>query len=202
MKENPTNKWGMLGAIGAGIVASACCTVPVALVSAGIGGSFIASFRAMEPYRPFFVVVAVTALALVALKEYRRSKEVDCDCEEEDAMSETRRRTILGAGFVVTLLLISSPWLLRGAMGEENSSTENLSGLSQVVLTVDGMTCELCDVTVAKALESLDGVEEAIVTFEPPQAIVRFNSSVVGISDMERVTADIGYPAKLKTGSL
>lgn len=202
MKENPTNKWGMLGAIGAGIVASACCTVPVVLVSAGIGGSFIASFRAMEPYRPFFVVVAVTALALVALKEYRRSKEVDCDCEEEDAMSETRRRTILGAGFVVTLLLISSPWLLRGAMGEENSSTENLSGLSQVVLTVDGMTCELCDVTVAKALESLDGVEEAIVTFEPPQAIVRFNSSVVGISDMERVTADIGYPAKLKTGSL
>lgn len=202
MKENPTNKWGMLGAIGAGIVASACCTVPVALVSAGIGGSFIASFRAMEPYRPFFVVVAVTALALVAVKEYRRSKEVDCDCEEEDAMSETRRRTILGAGFVVTLLLISSPWLLRGAMGEENSSTENLSGLSQVVLTVDGMTCELCDVTVAKALESLDGVEEAIVTFEPPQAIVRFNSSVVGISEMERVTADIGYPAKIKTGSL
>ena len=191
----------MLGALGAGIAASACCTIPVALVSAGIGGSFVASFRAMEPYRPFFIGVAVVAMGLVALKEFKRSKTVECDCEE-DRMNEKKRRTILGAGMLVTLLLIASPWILRDALGNVDVSETDFAGLSQVVLTVEGMTCELCDVTVATALTNLDGVEEAIVTFEPPQAIVRFDSKLVTTADMERVTTEVGYPAKLTTGEL
>lgn len=43
--------WSMGAALGAGVAASACCTIPLALVSLGIGGAWIGSLTALEPYR-------------------------------------------------------------------------------------------------------------------------------------------------------
>ena len=74
--------------------------------------------------------------------------------------------------------------------------------MQQVVLVVEGMTCQLCDVTVATALTNLEGVDQAIVTFEPPEAIVRFDPKKVSLADMEKATRDVGYPAKLKNETL
>lgn len=201
MNEETKKDWGMMGAIGAGVAASACCTIPLALVTLGIGGSLVGTFTAMEPYRPFFIGVAVLVLGYVGLREVKRARRPDCDCEE--GMSNMKRRSLLGLGFVITALLIASPWIIRASSANEAIvEAARFSGLHQIVLEVEGMTCQLCDVTVSRALTNLDGVEEALVTFEPPEAVVRFDPVRVSIKDMEVATSEIGYPATLKQGAL
>ncbi len=191
----------MVGAIGAGVAASACCTIPLALVTLGVGGSLVGTFTAMEPYRPFFIGIAVLALGYVAFREIQRSRLPDCECE--GGLSNRARRSLLATGFVITVALIASPWIIRETVAVDSASaTPEFTGLHQVVLEVEGMTCQLCDVTVSRALTNLDGVDEALVTFEPPEAIVRFDPRRVSIRDMEIATAAVGYPARLKQGAL
>jgi len=50
---------GILGAV----VASACCVVPLVLVTLGIGGAWVGNLAALEPYKPYFLGVTVLLLA-------------------------------------------------------------------------------------------------------------------------------------------
>lgn len=43
---------------------------------------------------------------------------------------------------------------------------------------VTGMTCQHCVMKVKKALESIEGVESASVTLEPPQAVVKMTGEI------------------------
>ncbi|MEQ9104961.1 MAG: heavy metal-associated domain-containing protein [Rhodothermales bacterium] len=196
MKKN----WNLFGALGAGLAASACCTIPLILVSVGVGGGLVGMFTAMEPFRPLFVAVAVVALYLVVRREIARSRQVDCDCDDQ-RLSDRARRSLIVAGIVITLGLVASPWLIRPMLDAKTATAPDFASEQQVTLTVSGMTCELCDITVARALLGLEGVTEAIVTFEPPQAVVRFNPSLVSVADMERITREIGYPASVKSAT-
>ena len=201
MREQNQSNWSMMGAVGAAVGASACCTIPLALVTLGVGGSWVATFTAMEVYRPYFIAVAVVALGYAAYREYRRSRLPACECEGE--LSSRSRRSLLAVGVLVTAGLIASPWIIRSTVAyDEIAAAAELEGMHQVVFEVEGMTCELCDITVSRALTNLDGVEEALVTFEPPQAIVRFDPKRVSIKDMEIATSNAGYPARLKKGAL
>ncbi len=192
MKKN----WNLFGALGAGIAASACCTIPLILVSAGVGGGLVGTFTAMEPFRPFFAVIAVVAIGAVIRSEMKRSRQIDCECDDQ-WLTDRARRSLIAVGVVVTLGLVASPWLIRPVLNAQTANAPvDFTGEQQVTLTVSGMTCELCDITVSRALLGLEGVSEAKVTFEPPQAIVKYDPSRVSISDMERITRQIGYPAK------
>ena len=65
---------GILGAIGA----SACCILPLALFSVGIGGAWISNLTAMYPYKWFFIVPTLAALVYGFYLVYRTPK-VACD---------------------------------------------------------------------------------------------------------------------------
>ncbi len=190
-----------MGAVGAAVAASACCTIPLALVTMGIGGAWVSTFTAMEPFRPFFISIAVVALAFAGLKEYRRARGPECDyseCDCDEGLSTPTRRSLLFAGLIVTIALVASPYLIRGAVDTAIAEAKT-AGLNEVVLDVSGMTCAACDITVSRALTNLDGVEEAKVTFEPPQAVVKFDPEKVSVTDMEMATTNVGYPAKVKS---
>lgn len=49
---------GLLGAV----LASSCCILPLVLVVLGIGGAWIGTLTALEPYQPYFL--ATTAVCL------------------------------------------------------------------------------------------------------------------------------------------
>lgn len=49
---------GMVG----GMLASSCCIVPLLLVTVGVGGAWIGSLTALEPYRPYFLIAAALLL--------------------------------------------------------------------------------------------------------------------------------------------
>lgn len=67
-----------------------------------------------------------------------------------------------------------------------------------VTLSVPGMTCPVCPITVKKALTRVDGVSNAEVSYENRQAVVTFDDARTGVDALHRATADAGYPSSVK----
>ena len=77
METPKRNVWDIIGAIGAATVASACCVVPLLLVSLGIGGAWMSYLTALLPYRPLFIILAIGALGFAFYREYKTSAGPD-----------------------------------------------------------------------------------------------------------------------------
>ena len=210
--SNSGTNWSLGAGLGAAVAASACCTIPLALVSAGIGGAWIGSLTALAPYRWIFVTLALGALAYAGYNEWRLSRQPDCDCET--AFSSTTRRSLLGVGALAVLAIVVSPWMLgvspssatqqaqaAATDAQQTEASATPASFQQVVLTVDGMTCAACPKTVKTALEGVDGVHSARATFEPPEAVVRFDPDEVSVEELTNATKNAGYPSQPKSSS-
>ncbi len=98
------------GVIGA-ILASACCVVPLLLVTLGVSGAWIGNLTALEPYKPY---VAAATLVLIGLGFWRvylqpkRACEVGSYCARSESSLITKGA--LGTGAVVTLLAVTINW--------------------------------------------------------------------------------------------
>jgi mercuric ion transport protein len=87
----------------AGIGASLCCVVPLLLVIAGLGGSWLGSLQAFQPYRPIFVIVALASLGFAYQQIFRRPAA----CEPGKACADprvVRRRKLMF--WTVTLFVV------------------------------------------------------------------------------------------------
>ena len=88
----------------AALLAGACCVVPLALVSIGVGGAWLANLRLLEPYRPFFLGVALLALGFAWKRIYRPA--APCNPGEVCAVPRVRRAYKIGFWSVTALLLV------------------------------------------------------------------------------------------------
>lgn len=66
-----------------------------------------------------------------------------------------------------------------------------------VTLAVEGMTCGGCTLATRKVLTRLDGVEKAVVTYEPPRAVVTFDPDKVTSEQMIAAIKTLGYRANV-----
>ncbi len=55
----------------AAVLASSCCLGPLVLVMLGISGAWIGNLTALEPYRPWFIGIALIALFFAWRRIYR-----------------------------------------------------------------------------------------------------------------------------------
>jgi mercuric ion binding protein len=67
-----------------------------------------------------------------------------------------------------------------------------------VALDVPGMTCELCPLTVRKALQKVQGVEKVAVSYEKKEAVVTFDDAKTSVEVLMKATKDAGYPSTPK----
>jgi mercuric ion transport protein len=77
---------GTVSAIGA----SACCVLPLILVSVGVGGAWVAQLRALERLFPVFAGIAVAAFAFAFYRVYVRP--APCGPYTACPAPQTRRR--------------------------------------------------------------------------------------------------------------
>ena len=100
----------LVGGVLAAIGASLCCVAPLVLVSLGVGGAWIGSLTALEPYRPIFVGVTLVFLFLAWRRLYRRREQ--CAPGSACAVPATLRnqRRIFWVVTVFVLGLITFPW--------------------------------------------------------------------------------------------
>lgn len=69
--------------------------------------------------------------------------------------------------------------------------------LETVTLSVPGMHCRLCPLTVQKALRRLPGVVEARADLKTKTATVTIRPNQVSIHSLEEATRNAGYPSSL-----
>lgn len=68
----PQKARGALFASGlAAVLASTCCLGPLVLLSLGISGAWIGNLTRLEPFRPYFIGVALAALFLAYRRLFR-----------------------------------------------------------------------------------------------------------------------------------
>ncbi len=64
-----------------------------------------------------------------------------------------------------------------------------------VTLSVPGMTCPTCPITVKKALSEVPGVSRTEVDLDKREAKVTFDDTKTNVEALTRATRDAGYPS-------
>lgn len=67
-----------------------------------------------------------------------------------------------------------------------------------ITLSVPGMTCAACPITVKKALTKVEGVQNVEVSYEHREAIVTFDDTRTSVEALTKATENAGYPSSVK----
>ncbi|ABE44156.1 mercury resistance system periplasmic binding protein MerP [Polaromonas sp. JS666] len=73
-----------------------------------------------------------------------------------------------------------------------------LASTQTVTLSVPGMTCAACPITVKKAISKVAGVSKTDVSFDKREAVVTFDDAKTSVQKLTKSTEDAGYPSSVK----
>lgn len=74
-------------------------------------------------------------------------------------------------------------------------TTTALAEEQTVTLSVHGMNCPVCPITIRKALKKVDGVSQVKVDYESKSATVIFDDRVTRTKTLMKATENVGYPS-------
>jgi len=139
------------GSVGLAVVASACCWLPLLLLSVGVGTATVAGVTtSIEATRPVLALVALPLLALSWWLTFFRKKPAavaadDCCAAPTPATRRASKanRVLLPIATVFVLAMLAFPHQVFGLFGTGGDATDTVSaelGAPAFVLTVPGMT--------------------------------------------------------------
>lgn len=103
--------WLAAGGVIGAILSSACCLVPLLLVTLGVSGAWIGNLTALEPYKPY---VAVLTLGLIGSGFRRVYFQPKAACEDGSYCAKPQSsfitKSALWIGAFVTLLAVTIHW--------------------------------------------------------------------------------------------
>lgn len=100
----------LVAGILAGIGASLCCVAPLVLLALGIGGAWIGSLTALEPYRPVFIGITVLFFGIAFRKLYLVPEACAADGSCSDPRTRRRQRAVFWMVGMLMLGLLAVPW--------------------------------------------------------------------------------------------
>lgn len=104
--------WLAAGGILGAVAATSCCVLPLALTLLGVSGAWMANLRALAPYQPYFVGLAVLALGFGFYQVYWRPRR---RCAEGDACARPLPNRMVKTGLwtgtvIVTIAVLFPVW--------------------------------------------------------------------------------------------
>ena len=78
------------------------------------------------------------------------------------------------------------------------SSSPAFAEPKTVTLSVPGMNCDLCPITIKKAISKVPGVASVEASYEKRQAVVTFDDAKTTVEALTKATANAGYPSTVK----
>ncbi|MDA8231259.1 MAG: mercuric transporter MerT family protein [Magnetospirillum sp.] len=107
----PAGNGSLIAGVLAAIGASVCCVGPLVLLVLGVGGTWVGSLTAMEPYRPIFIGLTLLFLGLA----FRKLHLVPGICAPGTPCAGPRtikrRRITFWIVATLSLGLLAVPWL-------------------------------------------------------------------------------------------
>ena len=180
LRQQGNDRAGALAAGGsvlAAVFSSACCWLPLVLVSFGASAVGVAGF--FEAYRGYFVVGAVGLLGTGFYFVYLRKER----CEPGSGCATPRRkllkfsRVMLWTASILVGAFVLYPNYVGLVMGLRNqaSATVDADGLASAKYHIEGMTCEGCASILYGALTKLPEAKTVSVDFAIKSAVVQFD---------------------------
>eukprot|EP01132_Coremiostelium_polycephalum_P011528 gene11528-14119_t len=156
MSESQKGRGALLAGGLAAILASTCCLGPLVLIALGFSGAWIGNLTVLEPYRPFFIGAALLALFFAYRRIFRPAQA--CKPGETCAIPQVRTTYKFIFWLVMALVLESPMKKLFAALALIAVVSPVWAAIQTVTLSVPGMTCAACPITVKKALTQVEGV--------------------------------------------
>jgi copper chaperone len=101
------------------------------------------------------------------------------------------------------MIVLAAVTLLFACNSQTKSSNETETKVEsvnpewiEVVLNVEGMTCDGCENAIKAGVESLDGIAEVESSFEEGWTKVKYDKAVTSVEDIEGKITDTGYTVK------
>ena len=110
--DRPARKgWLAAGGVMGAFFASACCIGPLVLLTLGISGAWIGNLTALEPYKPYFAVVALVFIGFGFRQVYFRKPTV-CEPGSYCARPASARitKTALWASLILVVAALTIDW--------------------------------------------------------------------------------------------
>jgi mercuric ion transport protein len=98
------------GGLLAAVAASTCCVLPLSLGAVGLGGVWLSTLTALAPYETAFRMLAILLLGAGFWFAYSRRAAADDAAACPTVPSERITKTLLWAGAVVMVLVLSAGW--------------------------------------------------------------------------------------------
>ena len=89
---------------------------------------------------------------------------------------------LLRSAAATALLLLTTAWAMP----------------KTITLSVPGMTCSTCPITIRKALTKVTGVARVEVSYEKLEAVVTFDDAITNVDALISATTRAGYPSVVK----
>jgi len=196
------------GVVGA-ILASSCCIAPLLLITLGVSGAWMGSLTLLAPYQAYFIAATLVFLAMGFWYVYWKPKK---DCADGSyCASPTSDRVVKIALWLATALIavalgVNLIFLFRSPQvkstliaivlgGFIGVSAPSFAAEQTVSMDIERMTCALCPLTVRKAMERVDGVQQVEVDFDSKTATVTFDDAKTTAIEIAQASTDVGYPA-------
>lgn len=197
-KSKALQKATLGGSVLAAITASLCCIGP--LVAVLLGASGFAASAVFEKWRPVFLGVTFSLLALAWYLTYRKPKAA---CAEGSACATKPvskwNKMVLWFATGVVLLMAAFPSLssaiLRGT--QSNAPVAVADGKSAVLkVKIPSMDCAACAVSIQTKLRKQPGVVTAQVSYDRKEAVVQYDATKVSPQDVIARIDETGFKAE------
>ncbi|MBI2071042.1 MAG: cation transporter [Elusimicrobia bacterium] len=190
MKE----KIASVGALASAALASVCCLGPIVLIGLGLGGVGLAA--GLAKYRLFFLGLTAILLGSAFYMTYRKRKVACADGSCEFRSGSKTMKTVL---WVIAILAVGTATFPDWSALFLSKHLAAASANAQTVhLSISGMSCTACALSIERSLKKVHGVESAFVDFEKAEAAVLVEPGTSTDDLLKAVSAAGDYTAKIK----
>ena len=186
-----------VGAVIAALLSSACCWLPLVLLFFGASAAGISGF--FEEYRFLFLTTTVVALAAGFYLLYFREKcTSESECEAPNPKMEKINKLSLWILTVFVGLIAFFPNYLSAFISDANNdSLINSEKYKISTISVSGMTCEACTVSLEATLKGIPGIKVVSVDYKSGSATVGVDKSEeIPLKEISDSIKALGYTIK------
>lgn len=194
-KSNRTGFFSLFGAIGIAILSSACCWLPLLLISLGVSSVGISSLVEVWRIPLLFLIFSLLGFSFYFIYFRKPACNPDGSCSVSDPKVSKRNKRLLWFSTLIIFLLTFFPEYSTLFIQDGFSNPTQPVSEQKTVYTIKGMTCGGCALGIQAALEKIDGVQSVTVSYEKAEATILWKSSPNDTRVIETLET-LGYEAK------